>query len=146
MSEFPVYESHVRGGPDYLGVAERFKPFDLPQAIDRSMAAAQEMTQNAITIQKSQAELNLMNVMAPLKVEEARLHVEAIKKQKEISDIMDAPAQLQAKADLDLARNKGALQDARDQASFLELQQSGALDDFRLSLNGPFKEDRKSVV
>jgi hypothetical protein len=85
-----------------------------------------------------------MNVMAPLKVEEARLHVEAIKKQKEISDIMDAPVQLQAKADLDLARNKGALQDVRDEASFLELQQSGALDDFRLSLNGPFKDFKKN--
>jgi len=135
MSEFPVYESHVRGGPDYLGVAERFKPFDLPQAIDRSMAAAQEMTQNAITIQKNQAELNLMNVMAPLKVEEARLHVEAIKKQKEISDIMDAPAQLQAKADAERAKNEYATKQTTD-ATAMDFHRGDVVDLTRLAQNG----------
>jgi len=115
----PVYQSHV-GAPDYEGVAARFKPFDLPAAVERGMQAATVMTSNIMAIQKQNAELNLMNVMAPLKVEEARLHVEAIKKQKEISDMVNSPARVKAEMDADDARQGLELQTVRFKAQRLK--------------------------
>jgi len=129
----PIYQSHV-GAPDYQGVAERFKPFDLPAAVERGMNAAVQMTQSIQQIEQNQANLNLMNVMAPLKVEEARMQINILKKQQEISDLINAPERIKAKLDLETSQQNLQTKLVKDQTEFLDLDQSGAFDDLQTAV------------
>lgn len=114
----PVYQSHV-GAPDYEGVAARFKPFDLPSAVEKGMQAAAVMTSSIMAIQKQNAELNLMNVMAPIKVEEARTRVEMLQKEKQVYDLTHAPDRIKAKLDLESSQEALQTKLVRDESEFM---------------------------
>jgi hypothetical protein len=70
-----------------------------------------------------------MNVMAPLKVEEARIRVEMLQKEKQVYDLTHASDRIKAKLDLESSQEAFQMKQTANASEYMDLMRDGVLDD-----------------
>jgi hypothetical protein len=79
-------------------------------AVSRSMKAAQEITESVSRIAEGQSKMRLEEELAPFRIEEAKMKIDAMKQKKEQDDLINAPERIQARLDLETAQEQAQLE------------------------------------
>jgi hypothetical protein len=146
----PMFQSNAR-----LSDIPEYKPFNLAEAVMKSMKAADEITLRQQEIQRSQVDLTLERELAPVKVMKAKIEMDRLKQEKDMFDIEHAPDRMRLMLDLDAQEKQAKLDEIRQKTSTMKSDSDRKnrynqyLDELNnlhiarvdLEMNGPEKEE-----